>query len=165
MHFVTLIYFLKVKDLNRDHLTVTINHSGATCASKDSNLDLSKVVNALSCLKCKGLPSIYCRFASTCTAPVIELLLFIGLLWNGIVFVGGNLFANVVILCLIDLLVHGPRVRMFLFLNWDNLIGWIFTRTMYSMWYFYRFMPLEISIKNENVKNSRFLYKFRYSTS
>ena len=43
---VTLIYFLKVKDLHQDLLTVvTSNHSSATRASKDSNRDLCKVEN------------------------------------------------------------------------------------------------------------------------
>ena len=64
------------KDSNQDFPTIASNHSGATYRSKDSNRDLSTVMNVYSCLKCKW--QLYCsqRFASTCMAPAIELLLF-----------------------------------------------------------------------------------------
>ena len=65
------------KDSNRDPSTAASNHSGATFTSKDSNWDLPKVVNTHSCLKCKWLLSCSCKFASTCMAPAVELILLV----------------------------------------------------------------------------------------
>ena len=66
-----------VKVFKWDLPTATSNHSGVTCASKDSNRDLPKVVNTHSCLKCKWLLSSCCRFASTCMVFAVELLLML----------------------------------------------------------------------------------------
>ena len=57
-------------------LTVSSNLSGATCTSKGSNRDLHMMVHAYSYLECKWLLRLSCIFTSTCTASVVELLLF-----------------------------------------------------------------------------------------
>ena len=73
---MTFAYFLKVKDLNWDLPILGSNRSGAICTSKDSNRYLPKMVNIHSCLKCKlKYPDLSCRFATTCMATAVELLL------------------------------------------------------------------------------------------